>query len=266
MINARRPWKQLVPEANAAQRSLAKSTCFNALPKKHQPVRDLMIDDHAVAYAQDLPNKSSHGLRCALRRGKVVYIRNLQTECADAAARHDSRALYELTTTLAGRKPARLAPTRLEDGTTARTPTGARDRLRRHFADVHCGATATPIDLLTSTEPDPHTAVAPDAHFLPTLAEVVGASGQAKRRKAPGIDAIPPDALAALPNELAILMRPLMLKCALTMNEPILWKGGVLTTFPKPSGTSRTCANFRKIALGCVVARSYAKTAYTRSP
>ena len=258
MINARRPWKQLVLEANAAQRSLAKSACFNVWARKHQPARsDLIFDDHAVAYAQALLNKSSYDLRCALRHDTAACIRSLQAECADAAARHDSRAFYELTKTFAGRKPARQVPTRFEDGTTARTPTEARDRWRRHFADVHCGTTATPTDLLTATESDPHTAIAPDAHFLPTLVEVVGAFGQAERRKAPGIDAIPPDALAALPNKFAILMHPLMLKCALTMNEPVLWKGGVLTTFPKHSGASQTCADFREIALGCIVAKSY---------
>lgn len=57
MINARRPWKQLVLEANAAQRSLTKSTCFNARARKHQPVRsDLIFDDHdAVAYVRSRP-------------------------------------------------------------------------------------------------------------------------------------------------------------------------------------------------------------------
>ena len=159
---------------------------------------------------------------------------------------HDSRALYELTKTLAGRKPARPAPTRLEDGATARTPIEARDRWRRHFADVYCSTTAAPIDLLTSTEPDPHTAVAPDAHFLPTLAEVVGASGQAKRRKAPGIDAIPPDALAALPNEF-VPYPPAPTHDQVRADDerarPVE-KGSVLTTFPK---TLRRLANLRKL-------------------
>ena len=92
MINARRPWKQLVLEANAAQRSLAKGACFNAWARKHQPaLSDLIFDDHAVAYAQALLNKSSYDLRCALRRDKAAYIRSLQAECADAAARHSPR-------------------------------------------------------------------------------------------------------------------------------------------------------------------------------
>ena len=260
IICVRRPWRQMVLAATSRNIDHAKRSCFSAWARRPLPAEyylDAAGDDRAAAYAQAMLDRSIHDLKRALRHDKAAFVRSLQAECAEAAARNDRRALFELTGTLAGRKPTPPMPTYLEDGTVAKSAAEARDRWRRHFAEVHCGTIATPSELIDQTEPDALPPPELDLDALPTIIELIGAFAKSKRRKAAGIDAIPPDALAALPEEFALVMHPLMLKCAMTMNEPVLWKGGVLATFPKPSGTSKACADFREITLGCAAAKSY---------
>eukprot|EP00969_Alexandrium_andersonii_P331430 14648451-Alexandrium_andersonii.AAC.1 len=77
----------------------------------------------------------------------------MAARAAKAAKTHDTRALYSLVKTLAGRKSSPPAMLRAEDGTCVASTTEAAFRWLRHFAGVHGGEIQGAIECMESHRP-----------------------------------------------------------------------------------------------------------------
>ena len=80
---------------------------------------------------------------------------------------------------------------------------------------------------------------------------------RAKRGRATGLDCLPDDILAALPEELARIWHPLLAKVTARIQEPLSFKGGRFAELFKGSGDQRRCEAYRSIFLSNGIAKQY---------
>ena len=92
---------------------------------------------------------------------------------------------------------------------------------------------------------------------VPTLAELEGAFRQTMLHRAFGTDGIPAEALQAAPGAAARAFYPLLIKCALRIEEPIQFKGGSLFAVWKGKLSQKYCEAHRGILVSSVVGKAY---------
>ena len=85
---------------------------------------------------------------------------------------------------------------------------------------------------------------------VPAHCEIRGVFGRVQAARAPGEDCIAPKVHRLCSAQLADIFHPVCVKAALTLCEPLQWRGGLAVHFPKPGGKPPTCDGHRSIFLG----------------
>jgi len=181
-------------------------------------------------------------VRRSTRQDKRNTIDQLATKAQEAAAKNDTRTLYDITRKLSGRKTNNDKPVRGLDGETLTKPADQLERWKEHFSHLLSG---TPVE---------HPPDIDDGEQLPvnmgpiTTAEIVTAIAKIKLGKAPGPDNIPPEALKADTTTSAQIMQGLIQDIWEKEEIPTEWKTGHIVKLPK-KGDLGDCQNWRGIQL-----------------
>ncbi|CAE7763408.1 unnamed protein product [Symbiodinium sp. CCMP2456] len=135
-----------------------------------------------------------------------------------------------------------------------------RDKVwQQHFGKQEAGEVTQISELILRDAQLPN--VDPDLEWdiqdLPSFFEVEDVFRSTKRRKATGLDGIPPEALAAAPTMMAKLAHPLMLKAAVLLHQPLQWRGGLLHEMWKRSGPQSSPDSYRSIFISSHLGKSY---------
>ena len=148
-----------------------------------------------------------------------------------------------------------------ETGELAATPNDATDAWVRYHCKVHWGRAAAVDDLVheAACAADSLADVAREIRNVPAHCEIRGVFGRVQAARAPEEDCITPKVHRLCGTQLADIFHPVCVKAALLLCEPLQWRGGLATHFPKPGGKPPTCDGHRYIFLGDVTGKSYHK-------
>ena len=144
------------------------------------------------------------------------------------------------------------------DGTTASTPSEIDEIWRLHCASLEAGEEITPERLLQSiTDDNAHRDIAfinPDD--IPTLSRLEHHVRRVQRHKAPGCDQLPSMVCNLFPREISRLLYPLLLKQAITLEEALEFKGGLLIPAYKGKGKTSEVSSYRGLMLTSVFGKT----------
>ncbi|CAE7214421.1 unnamed protein product, partial [Symbiodinium sp. CCMP2456] len=135
-----------------------------------------------------------------------------------------------------------------------------RDKVwQQHFGKQEFGAVVPIADLLARDTrlPNVDDDLTWSVHDLPSFFEVEDVFRSTSRRKAPGLDGIPPEILAVSPTRMAKLAHPLMVKAAAFFHQPLQWRGGLLHEMWKRSGSQASPDSYRPIFISSHLGKSY---------
>ena len=236
-------------------RSLGTSCVIQALCCGRQ-VCDLAQCTHEIACTKK-------ALRGAIRADVGARI----SDAAKDAAMSATGDVVSRLQCLLGPSKRRARPTKglpgilKPDGNPAETPAEVEETWIQHFSQIEAGRPCTPRDLVLSCM---RTQLGRDLTALeilpadvPTLAELEGAFRQTMLHRAFGTDGIPAEALQAAPGAAARAFYPLLIKCALRIEEPIQFKGGSLFAVWKGKLSQKYCEAHRGILVSSVVGKAY---------
>ena len=153
----------------------------------------------------------------------------------------------------------------MADGTLAMSPEEAVVRWRQFARSLHDGKQADIHELAARADAvtDEFKDIARVPEAVPTLPETGKLYSKLRPGRACGEDALPPDLFVRFPKQLAAVMHPIQTKAALTLAEPLQWRGGMLAFFAKdqaaPASVAAECSKNREIVLADVAGKAYHK-------
>ncbi|CAE7817440.1 unnamed protein product [Symbiodinium sp. CCMP2592] len=197
-------------------------------------------------------------LKTQCKNDRARYVEGL----ADAVQCNRPGADAALQRLLCRRRRRAFAPAVLPEvlddgGKPCDTPHLVQRRWREHFSAMENGVDVSAQDL--SALATAARAVLPmpaHIHDLPCLADLCQAFASTQVGKAGGPDGLPSALNAAFPRQLAHIWYPVLLKFCLLGEEPLGFKGGVLTHLYKGRGSVSSCDSHRGILLLSVIAKA----------
>ena len=185
----------------------------------------------------------SKRIKKSVRRDKRDYIETLAAKAESAAARKDSKEVYNITKKLMNKKNSSTSLIRDRQGAILSTSEEQQARWVEHFNNVLNRPPPVGNIVIPEMEEDIEINVA-----VPTKEEILKSISSLKNGKAAGPDDIPAEAMKASQevsaNALEILLRKIWDKNELPQD----WKDGHLTVLPK-KGDLSICDNHRGIML-----------------
>ena len=151
-----------------------------------------------------------------------------------------------------------LPMVKLQSGEMASTPDEALHRWRDHFGKIEGGMTTNPDELwkfmcdARSSRPQ----ATPTLSDIPTLMELECQLRKTKPGKAMGPDMVPGEVLKAASPWLAKCIWPLLLKVTCHVQEPLIYKGGRLSTLFKHKGSPSEASNHRAILISSTIGKT----------
>ena len=141
----------------------------------------------------------------------------------------------------------------------ASTPAEALERWRDHFGQIEGGTTTSPEGLWKHIceARSSRTTVTPTLNDLPTLMELEFQLRKTKPGKAMGPDLVPGELLKAASPRMAQCLWPLLLKVTCHVQEPLLYKGGRLSTLFKHKGSPSEASNHRAILISSTLGKTF---------
>ena len=201
------------------------------------------------------------------RRGDVEAAAQRVGEAfADGRVKDAHGALRRIREVCPGSKKRRApasAGLLLEDGSAACSYGEMRLRWLQFFAEQENAVVMTPADLVgrywDHVRRGRQGVVQGqlDRELIFSLTEVEQGFRRAKRGRATGLDCLPDDILAALPEEMARIWHPLLAKVTARIQEPLSFKGGRFAELFKGNGDQRRREADRSIFLSNGVAKQY---------
>ena len=104
-----------------------------------------------------------------------------------------------------------------------------------------------------------------DLSGFPNIMEIEDAIRATQKNKAAGIDAIPNEYLKAMPSSAALVLHPLVMKSMMCMTQPLHWRGGILYSAWKQSGSTASPSSYRSLFVSSAVGKLFHKTLRTKS-
>ena len=144
------------------------------------------------------------------------------------------------------------------DGTTAETSSEVAEIWRQHCSLLEAGQEVTTTELYNfvhATEQHRHIDLI-DPSELPTLSCLEKHTRKVRPGKAPGCDLIPSNLLHHLPVPISRLLYPLLLKQAVTLEESVEYKGGLLVSAYKGRGKTTDVRSYRGLMLTSVAGKA----------
>ena len=209
----------------------------------------LRIDAQDKLCSQESPdnrheyNVLNKRVKRSVCRDKRNYIEDLATAAEEAAARFDSKTLYDITKKLSKQKTSSTTHIKDSQGNLLTTTEEQQARWVEHFSAVlNRPPPVVEADVPTNTPILDINTAPPDKD------EIKKAINSLKTGKAAGPDDIPPEALKATNDISSAMMENLLKKVWTTETVPEDWKDGHLTVLPK-KGDLTICDNSRGIML-----------------
>ena len=206
-------------------------------------------------------------LRQALLGDKAAHIAKVAARCVDGFSEQNTRKAYQALQVFrqnaknVKRQAHALPKLELADGTLANTAQERADRWLQHFSEVE---SAEPIPrellpMLAHEQSRPVLGQVLNSHggFIPTLLDWERAMRAGKPRKHPGPDGIRQELCHLHVPSIASLSYALFLKVALCVQEPLRFKGGLLTALYKGKGEHSKCSNSRSILLSNTLGKKW---------
>ncbi len=256
--------KQALGDHLAQRRALGRLAfaCWQGDAAQAQQTRNAIaaaaIDRAAAA---QLLKATTPQLRALLKADKANHTQAVQTEIEAAAERNDPKAMFKSIKKLRKFVPRPLPAIALADGTLADCPQAVIHRWREFTHQLHHADLVEPhavVEILDQcTKAFIH--VERQADQIPTLHELTTVYRKAVAGRAFGEDGLPPELFKAFAPALADAYHPLTTKASLALTEPVQWRGGMLTFFPKPKGDVSSCSAHREIVISEVAGKAYHK-------
>ena len=212
-------------------------------------VRDLQLTKRQLRQAirQDIKGRISDAAATAHRASTGDVVSRLQSLLGPSARKAKGvRQLPGLT---------------LKDGTPAEDPEQMEQAWVEHFSGIEAGVqkttkslAATCIQAQRATNFDE---LVIDRTDLPTLSELETAFRQTMLHRAFGTDQIPAEAIHGAPGAAAKALYPVILKCALRLEEPLHFKGGSLYAVWKGKASPSLCSSYRGILVSSTIGKAY---------
>ena len=198
------------------------------------------------------------GLTVALKHDRTASLIDLAAKAMRMSQTEFHEALKQLGIQ-SRKKPSMMFPLPIVhdvNGSPIHTTEQLAERWRVYFSEQEDGIAITPQELLVRTATRPAIpAVIPTWDQLPTAIEVEAAFRRTATHKAFFEDQIPGDLLAAIPQQMAKIFYPLLLKQSVFQQEATLYKGGRLVPAYK-RGDPADCSNYRSLFVSSVVGKS----------
>ena len=179
----------------------------------------------------------------SVKKDKRDEIESLAKQAEDAAARFDTKEVYNITKKLANKKASSVVHIRDSQGNLITSSDEQQKRWVEHFSQVlnrprppeTLNINPTPFNLEINTDP-------------PSVSEIKEHVATLKNGKAAGPDNIPPEAIKSTVESSANVLHKILGKIWETNEVPKDWKDGHLTVLPK-KGDLTKCDNHRGIML-----------------
>ena len=176
------------------------------------------------------------------KNDKRDFVEELATQAQKAAEKNDTKALYNITKQLGGRKINSNRPVKGKDGHVLSKPAEQLDRWREHFSELLSGTPVTTPPLIEEGE-DLEVNLGPISKE-----EIIRAIGKTKSGKAPGKDNIPPEVLKVDAAVTADILLDLFQEAWDKEEVTQEWRKGYIIKLPKKGDLSE-CKNWRRIQL-----------------
>ena len=167
------------------------------------------------------------------------------------------------------RPPRRLPSLTRADGSPALEPLEVEEAWVEHFSGIEDGCRRSPEDLVAACLHTQRSRDLDDMDIgpmdLPTQADLETAFRDTTLHRAYGIDGVPVEALHSAPGAAARAMFPVILKCALRLEEPLHFKGGSLYAVWKGKSSPGLCSSYRGILVSSTIGKAYHRLIRTRN-
>ena len=187
--------------------------------------------------------KAHQRVRQSVKKDKREYFEDMADKAEQAAHHGNMKELYEITRKLTGKQSRPERPVKDKQGLAITDTDKQMERWAEHFEEL----------LNRPAPPNPPTV--PEASqdlnidcSVPTKEEIIRAIKKTKNGKAAGPDSIPPEALKADVETIAMILLPLFEKIWREEQIPTDWKEGHIIKLPK-KGDLTNCDNYRGITL-----------------
>ena len=209
---------------------------------------------------QDIEKDLRPRVRADQRKWYDAWLADVQT----SADQHDNRRLFRMLVRLGRKKggqpkgPRPLPRLVGSDGQPAHTIAECQETWRQHFAQIEAGLHVSVEELQKVHDSLPTRELDQlDLHMIPSLWEVQSAMSRVKAGKSPGPNALLPEFFKIGGLPLALHLHALTTKAAVSVKEPLKWKGGNLIPLYKGKGVTSCPANFRAIFVSNISAKLY---------
>ena len=201
---------------------------------------------------------ASH-LHRQLRQERNAFLEQVATEASSMPPHEFYRQIKQICSTGRLKRPKSqpLPVLRDSEGNLLRSRTAIAECWREFFAKQEDGSAISYEALkerhlanLAISEPTP------DWSLLPTLQDIERHFRKTQSYRAYFDDAIPGEVLHCAPEVLAKHFYPLILKCALTQKEPLMYKGGLLVHAYKGRGPPAQCESHRSLMISSTVGKA----------
>ncbi|CAE7875058.1 unnamed protein product [Symbiodinium necroappetens] len=213
-------------------------------------------------YVKDL-RESKKGLRKAIRWDIGARIRDAADTAQNAGTGSVVSRLQCLLRPSArrARPPRSLPGLTKEDGTPTLEPEAVEAAWVAHFSSIEDGSTRSPEDIVAACLHTQRSRNLEDLELetadLPTRSELELAFRETMLHRAFGTDGVPAEALRGAPGAAAAAIFPIILKCALRLEEPLHFKGGSLYAVWKGKASPGACSSYRGILVSSTVGKAY---------
>ena len=215
----------------------------------------LVDGDYKLLYSYQWLRSYDAPIRDQVKIDRCEHFTNLAVKADTAARENNTKVVYAIAKELAPAKERKAPMLALEDGSFAKSYGEIRQRWMRHHAEKLGGEIISPEQLLEKNlrlqalRFDRHIGTDLEYELLPSLIGLAHLVARSSSGKGCGEDVLPYELLKTLPQEIARILWPIMLKCATRFQEPLAWKGGMLAELLKKSGCISKCSDHRGILI-----------------
>ena len=220
----------------------------------------LLKFDRETAHLRRLLLETARELRNNLTQDRTSYAKECALNCQDKPIHLVFKELKKLRVGGLFRK-RHLTPLPMlqhPDGTIAEHPTEIAEIWRTHCATLEAGEQVTPEQLLDFVQHhDQHRRhLRINIEDIPTLSCLEKHIRKIKLNKATGCDAVPSNIFHICPSETSRILYPLLLKQAVTIEEALEFKGGLLISAYKGKGKMTAASSYRGLMLTSIAGKA----------
>jgi hypothetical protein len=218
----------------------------------HSARSDLLVM-HAVLLHQLI--KFRVVIASLVKLDRDAYFNKHAVDAAKASEVNDTRTVFKFVKLLASKSVRSVPILKNKHGELVRSPAQRASRWLEFFSSK-CFGSEVVLDTLAIQSAELQKdkffklcSVGPDLDLVMSLHEAASLCAIGKPRRAFGLDGLPAELFALQPLLFAKLLHPLYLKSILRIEEPLQWKGGLISNLYKGKGDRSECSSSRDILI-----------------